>query len=138
MNFTRGIHSFMLIVLAFALIFGVLAIASTVRLQFKLREQPGLSRSDFIAAMPEGAAEIAEDVFDEYRREFYGSGFRLSPQCDLKRVYAQESEDIFDIAKQIAARRGSRPPTESDLCTIDATESFTARNLVELLISLKK
>jgi hypothetical protein len=137
MNFIHGLHNFMFIILAFAVIFVVLAIAATLRLQFRLRRQPGLGRSDFIAAMPEGAAEIAEDVFDEYRKELYGSGFRLSPECELRRVFAQESEDIFDIAKQIAAKRGSRPPTESDLSTIGTTEHFTARNLVELLLSLK-
>ena len=136
MHFVHGLNIFMFIALGFALVFGVGTIVLTVRLQLRLRHQAGLARSEFIAAMPARGAETAQYVFDEYRKESYSSDFKLSPECDLRRAFAQDSEDIFDTAKQIAARLGFRSPTHSDFSFIAANDSFTARNLVEFLMTL--
>lgn len=136
MHIERGFNNFSLIVFAFAVIFAVGTIALTLRLQLRLRRRAGLNRSEFVAAMPVAGMDVAEDVFDEYRKESFASSFKLSPDCDLRKVFTQESDDIFDTAKRIAVKRGLRSPNETDLRNIAAKEGFTAKDLVEMLTSL--
>jgi hypothetical protein len=137
MHFAHGIYAFIVILAVFAVLFVIGTIASTARLQLKLRRQAGLTRAEFADAVPTERAGIAEAVFDEYRKESYASSFKLSPETNLRKAFDQGSEDIFEAAKQIAVSQGLRSPTTTEFDIIAENEGFTARNLVDLLASLR-
>lgn len=140
MHSLNGLGTFVLIVLAFGVIFVAATVIHTARFQLRLRRIDGMTRPDFIKffAVREGGSRVAECVFDEYRSEAYFSPFKLSPKTDLAETFDQESEEIRETAIKIAEKLGSPQLTEENLRIIQSEAHFTAEKMVELLLSHHK
>lgn len=140
MHFLSGLSTFVLMIVAFGVLLFVAAVIYTMRFQLRLRRIDGMTRPEFINffAHQDGGERIAGCVYDEYRGEAYFSVFKLSPETDLAKTFAQEPEDICDAAKEIVVKLGLPQLTEDDLRSIKSEDHFTAGQMVELLLSRQR
>jgi hypothetical protein len=136
----HGAYTFLLILLIFAGLFLLGTIVLTAKLQVRLRHLSGLTRPQFIEffAIQGDGSRVAARVFDEYRGESFSREFRLSPDADLSAVFGQEPDDIFEVMTKVASDLDLGTPTQEDLQAIHAAGCFTAKQLVNRLVALRK